>query len=320
MLPQTTRSRGTGPARTLGSRLALLLGVVALGGPLLAACGGSGGSGGSGEAPAPADAAAPTVVVDDTGGAAPDVRRPGAAPVTVATTAPGFTPSSVAGETIETPDGVVPTYPADYSVYEPGKTVVARVLPGEPRIDVFATATDTTPVRTLANPVRPGTPLVFVAEGKTNDRLYVQLPERPNGSRGWIDITKVSLAAHSYRIDVSLSTFRLTARDGDRVILEAPIGIGTDDVPSPDGTYFITELLKPPNADSVYGTYAYGLSGFSEVLQEFNGGDGQVGIHGTNQPDLIGRKVSHGCIRLRNEDIERLVPVLPLGTPVHIAG
>jgi lipoprotein-anchoring transpeptidase ErfK/SrfK len=252
-----------------------------------------------------------------TAAAAPAVERPGsvAPQATTTTQAPANT---VLGETIETPSGVVPSYPAGYSLYEPGKTVVAQVLPGEASIEVYESATSLRPIRTLANPVRPGTPLVFVAEGKTPDRLHVQLPMRPNGSKGWIDITKVSLAAHEFRVDVSLSEFRITVRDGATVILEAPVGIGEDEVPSPDGSYYITELLQPPTKNSVYGTYAYGLSGFSEVLQEFNGGNGQVGIHGTNQPQLIGKKVSNGCIRLRNEDIERLVPVLPLGTPVHI--
>jgi lipoprotein-anchoring transpeptidase ErfK/SrfK len=60
------------------------------------------------------------------------------------------------------------------------------------------------------------------------------------------------------------------------------------------------------------------LSGFSNVIDEFRGGDGVIGIHGTNEPDAIGTDVSHGCIRMSNEAILELVPVLPLGTPVHI--
>jgi lipoprotein-anchoring transpeptidase ErfK/SrfK len=54
------------------------------------------------------------------------------------------------------------------------------------------------------------------------------------------------------------------------------------------------------------------------VLKRFAGGDGQVGIHGTNQPWLIGQSVSHGCIRVNNASIRRLARVLPLGTPVVI--
>jgi hypothetical protein len=46
-------------------------------------------------------------------------------------------------------------------------------------------------------------------------------------------------------------------------------------------------------------------------------GDG-YGLHGTNQPETIGRAVSHGCVRLRNEDIEKLFEMVPVGTPVFI--
>jgi lipoprotein-anchoring transpeptidase ErfK/SrfK len=76
--------------------------------------------------------------------------------------------------------------------------------------------------------------------------------------------------------------------------------------------------LKAPNPNTVYGTYAYGLSGFSNRLTSFAGGDAVIGVHGTNNPASIGHTVSSGCIRMLNSDIEKLVPVLPLGTPVEI--
>ena len=75
---------------------------------------------------------------------------------------------------------------------------------------------------------------------------------------------------------------------------------------------------KPLDPKGAYGPYAYGLSGFSPVLNEFLGGDGTVGIHGTNDPSGIGRSVSHGCIRIRNAAISKLAGMLPLGVPVQI--
>jgi lipoprotein-anchoring transpeptidase ErfK/SrfK len=311
---------------TSRARSPLMVAVLLVLTAAMAGCGGS--SSGSGDTGTGSAVAAPDSVVapDQTaatpasgeGAEAPDVVRPGSvAPAPTVSTAPPLT--AVRGETIEMPEGVLPTVPAGYSVYEAGKTVVATALPGESEIAVYETPTATKPLTTLKNPVRGKIPLVFVAEGKTPNRLLVQLPIRPNGSRGWIDITKVSLAAHEYRIDVSLSTFELVARNGDDIILKASVGVGRDNVPSPNGTYYITELLKPPAANSVYGTYAYGLSGFSEVLQEFNGGNGQVGLHGTDDPSSIGGKASSGCIRLNNADIEKLVPIIPLGTPVLIS-
>lgn len=57
----------------------------------------------------------------------------------------------------------------------------------------------------------------------------------------------------------------------------------------------------------------------SDTLTEFAGGPGQVGIHGTNRPDLIGERVSSGCVRLDNDDIRALVDLqVPLGMPVII--
>ncbi len=96
------------------------------------------------------------------------------------------------------------------------------------------------------------------------------------------------------------------------------IADGAAATPTPVGRFFITELLRQPARHGLYGPWAFGLSAHSAVLAHWGGGDGQVGIHGTDEPQLIGRSISHGCIRLRNRDIARLARVLPLGTPVDI--
>jgi lipoprotein-anchoring transpeptidase ErfK/SrfK len=70
--------------------------------------------------------------------------------------------------------------------------------------------------------------------------------------------------------------------------------------------------------DGAYGPFALGLSAHSDVLTEFAGGDGQVGIHGTNDPATIGQAVSHGCVRVTNDVITRLEALVSLGTPVTI--
>jgi lipoprotein-anchoring transpeptidase ErfK/SrfK len=75
-------------------------------------------------------------------------------------------------------------------------------------------------------------------------------------------------------------------------------------------------LLQPTNTG--YGPYAFGLSGFSEVLSNFGGGPGQIGLHGTDDTASIGRAASHGCIRMSNADITALATLLPLGTPIVI--
>lgn len=186
------------------------------------------------------------------------------------------------------------------------------------KVDVFAQPGPGAPVTSLGNPVPSGAPLVFLVESGVDDWLHVYLPLRPNGSMGWIRAADVTLSQHSFRIEVYLAEYRLDVYQRGKLMLSAPIGVARDNAPTPDGIYYTTELLKPPQPNGPYGTFAYGLSGFSEVLTTFNGGPGQLGIHGTDDPASIGQKVSSGCIRLRNEDIDKLAAMLPLGVPVHI--
>jgi lipoprotein-anchoring transpeptidase ErfK/SrfK len=185
-------------------------------------------------------------------------------------------------------------------------------------VDVFDRRGDEEPSRALENPTEVGAPLVFLVERRRSDWLKVLLPVRPNGSTGWIRSDQVRLTEHDFRIEVYLNRHRLRVYEGPEILLKTAIAVGTRDTPTPGGRYYIKELLQPPDPTGPYGTYAYGLSGFSNVLESFAGGDGVIGIHGTNDPSLIGQDVSHGCIRMTNSAIESLVPVLPLGTPVEI--
>ena len=188
-------------------------------------------------------------------------------------------------------------------------TVVARTDP-----------LDTSPVLVeLANPVRTGGPLVFQVVAEDEDWLRVLLPVRPNGSAGWIERDDVTLTRNPYRINVDTTSRTLVVTRLGTPVIEAEVAIGTGDTPTPIGDFYLTELLQPRRPDGPYGTYAFGLSGFSESLTEFNGGNGVIGIHGTNDPESIGTDVSHGCIRVNNDVIDELVTFLPLGTPVSIS-
>jgi lipoprotein-anchoring transpeptidase ErfK/SrfK len=187
------------------------------------------------------------------------------------------------------------------------------------QVQVYATASEAEPTTVLDNPNENGAPLVFLVEQDQGDWLQVLLPVRPNGSTGWVRAADVSVATNPYRVDIALGAHTLAVYEGDTLLAEHPIGVGTASTPTPGGKYYIKELLEPPDPGGPYGVYAYGLSGFSNVLDEFNGGDGVIGIHGTNDPSSIGSDVSHGCIRLTNEAITEMVGILPLGTPVHIA-
>ncbi len=195
-------------------------------------------------------------------------------------------------------------------------TVAEAVVP---EVAVFDAPEAPAPSRTLSNPTETPAPLVFLVDQQRPDGwLQVLLPVRPNGSTGWIRVADVRLAQTRYHITVELAAFRITVYDGEQIILQEPVGLGKRDTPTPDGRYYVKELLQPPDPNTVYGPYAYGLSGFSNVFTEFNGGEGVIGIHGNNDPSSLGREASAGCIRMSNDGITRLSKILPLGTPVEI--
>lgn len=204
-------------------------------------------------------------------------------------------------------------------------TVVATSVVG--KLSVFAAPEDPdtlgdpgSPDQVLDRSERTTGQLVLLALEVGSAWTQVQLPVRPNGSTGWVRSSEVSLSGHSFRIDIDLNGHEIVVFNADVEVLRSPIGVGRSDRPTPGGDYFITELLQPPEPDGLYGPYAYGLSGYSDVLMDFKGGEGVIGIHGTNEPDLVGTDVSSGCIRLPNAEIVRLVDTigLPLGTPVTI--
>ena len=170
----------------------------------------------------------------------------------------------------------------------------------------------------LAQTRPSGAPLTLLLLDVEDEWLQVNLPVRPNGSTGWVRRDQVEVAAVRHRVDVSLSRHELRVYDLDTLVETYPIGVGTDATPTPGGVFSVTELIEPTNPDGLYGPYAFGLTGFSATLTEYAGGEATIGIHGTDEPDSVGRDTSHGCIRLRNDDITELAGLLPLGTPVRI--
>jgi lipoprotein-anchoring transpeptidase ErfK/SrfK len=209
--------------------------------------------------------------------------------------------------------GVAAARPAQH----PPDAIVASVT--VPSLAVFASPGAAAPSETLPNPNKYGGHLVVLVEAVRADGwLDVLLPVRPNGTTGWIHGGDVILANDPYRILVDLHEHRIVVTDRSQVVLRDVIAVGKPNTPTPGGGYYLTQLFKTPDPSGAYGPYAYSLSGYSEVLTTFDGGDAIIGLHGTNRPDLLGQDVSSGCIRLRNDAITKLAQLLPLGTPVTI--
>jgi L,D-transpeptidase catalytic domain len=149
--------------------------------------------------------------------------------------------------------------------------------------------------------------------------VQVRLPIRPNGTTAWVPQETLGgfHKVHTW-LRVDTEHFRATlVRDG-RVVFRARVGVGQKRWPTPHGDFYVRDRLQGFKRDGMYGPLAFGLNARSDVLTDWPGG-GFVGVHGTNEPQILPGRVSHGCIRMRNKDILRLGRLMPVGTPVTIS-
>ncbi len=163
---------------------------------------------------------------------------------------------------------------------------------------------------------KSGAPLVFRVVAEKDGWLQVMLPQRPNGSTGWVDADAVSQSTTGYALVVTVSSNTLDLYKDGMLQKTFPVATGTGGTPTPYGRFALSELLAPTNEG--YGPFAYGTTAFSDVLNSFGGGPGQIGLHGTEDVDSIGTAASHGCVRMHNADITELAGLLPLGTPFQV--
>lgn len=152
-----------------------------------------------------------------------------------------------------------------------------------------------------------------------NQREWVQIrvPKRPNGRTGWVPRDALGpYNVNRFQLVVSRKTLRAKLYKRGKVVWSARVGVGASSTRTPAGRFWVREKFRFKNTP-VYGTHAIGTSAYAPTLSDWPNG-GVVGIHGTNQPELIPGRPSHGCIRVRNSDIARLWRIIPLGTPVRI--
>lgn len=111
---------------------------------------------------------------------------------------------------------------------------------------------------------------------------------------------------HGSHIAVDLVARRLHFSEGSRQARVYPVGVGKPSTPTPTGSYKVQHKIMFPGG--MLGTRWLGLS--------IPGGN--YGIHGTNNPSSIGGYVSNGCIRMYNEHVEEIFPLVQIGTAVDI--
>jgi lipoprotein-anchoring transpeptidase ErfK/SrfK len=142
----------------------------------------------------------------------------------------------------------------------------------------------------------------------------VSLPRRPNGRTGWVRARSVVVRPTRSEIVVRRGRRTLEVHVGGQLRLHTRVVVGAPGMETPLGLFYVTDGFRPTN--SFLGSYALETSAYSR-LSDWPGG-GIVGIHGTSQPWLLGRAVSHGCIRVSNAVALRPKALAPLGTPIRI--
>jgi lipoprotein-anchoring transpeptidase ErfK/SrfK len=146
----------------------------------------------------------------------------------------------------------------------------------------------------------------------------VRVPGRPNGRTGWVRSDSLGpLQTVRTQLVVNRHTLRATLYRNGRRIFRAPVGVGKSSTPTPGGHFWIREKLVLGGGNGVYGPLAFGTAAYSAKLSDWPRG-GVIGIHGTNEPNLVPGRPSHGCIRMHNADIKRIARLMPIGTPLLI--
>lgn len=139
--------------------------------------------------------------------------------------------------------------------------------------------------------------------------VRVRLPWRPSSAAGWVSARRLQLRSTRWRIAISRERRSLTLLRGGRRVLRSRVVIGTPATPTPGGVFAVL-WVQPSPARSFVGRWVVGLTAHSRVLDTFAGGDGRVAIHGRGGASLLdplGSARSHGCVRVPNKVVNRLV-------------
>lgn len=232
------------------------------------------------------------------------------------------TPDGGGVATMDRPVAIPSPSPAVEQAEKPPLLPDGNVLavPAQRMVNVWRTPARANPEFALdtLNPTGRISPmLIDGAKRRAGAAWYeVLLPLRPNGRSGWVHADDVTLKPIDQRIDVDLSERLLSYFVGDTLTQQFHVGVGTEATPTGTGSFYVWVKVTYTSPLQPYGIAALGLSGFSPVLSEWPGG-GRMAIHGTSSPTDLGNAVSHGCVRVLNDDLEKLLDV-PLGTPVRI--
>lgn len=146
--------------------------------------------------------------------------------------------------------------------------------------------------------------------------VQVLIPGRPNGRRGWVPADAVVMGETPYRVRVKVRSRTLEILRNGRVISKTKAAVGTGGTPTPLGRWAVRDVYT--DRSHFLGPSIIVLTANSTVLRTFAGGQGEVAIHGWPDASVMGRAVSHGCVRLTRDAVAALAKFAKAGTPVDV--
>ena len=192
--------------------------------------------------------------------------------------------------------------------------ILARAHP-DPRSGIVGVVERRTPLTRVQTVL----PIIETARGTSGGRWFrVQLPMRPNGISGWVPAYKGKTATTGWRIVVRRSARSATVFEGAKARATFSVVVGQPSTPTPLGTFFIVEKIHV-GLRVTDGPWALATSAYSNVLEQFAGGPGQIALHGVvGLRAPLGTFASHGCVRFGNDAITWIATHVGNGTPVII--
>jgi lipoprotein-anchoring transpeptidase ErfK/SrfK len=181
--------------------------------------------------------------------------------------------------------------------------------------------TELLPARTPITGERTTLPVTGGLTGADGVRwLQVMLPGRPNSSTGWIAQQGTRKLLTGWHIVVDLAARQVRVYRDGRQVRSFRAVVGKPSTPTPTGEFFVEETLRM-RATEPGGPFALALSARSDALQEFEGGPGQIALHGRdNLGGTLGSAESHGCMRVGTANVNWLSTRIGPGTPTTIYG
>ncbi|HET6171083.1 MAG TPA: L,D-transpeptidase [Gaiellales bacterium] len=192
---------------------------------------------------------------------------------------------------------------------------VARTAPDQ-SAHVIESVAGTTPL----TKVRTTLPVIGTRKNKDGNRwVHVRLPGRPTGHTGWILADQTITSSTEWHVAIELAARQVVVYRDGVAVRTFPAVVGKPSTPTPRGQFFVEES-ESISVNAAGGPFALALSARSGVFQEFEGGPGQIAIHGTDHlSDPLGSAASHGCVRVSPAAITWMSKRIGGGVPVTVS-